>query len=101
VIDFIGSSGRTRTYNPSVNRSPGTNFLSSLLSVTTPLQPATDSGFRQRTSAIGVLPIATGFVGVLTECTHKSPHIKIKVAPTFRKVAALVTHTGAAPRNHP
>jgi hypothetical protein len=70
-----GSSGRARTYNPSVNRSAGSNILALLLAATIEIPTATEAGISGNTLHNNLLPIDTEYVGIFTESTHKSPHI--------------------------
>jgi hypothetical protein len=72
-----GSSGRARTYNPSVNRSAGSKNLALLLVATIGSQAATDVAFHGFANRSLLLPIDTEIVGTFTKHTHKNPHRKI------------------------
>jgi len=98
VIGFIGSSGRTRTYNPSVNSSQKGTATLLLPSVTKCFKTATDAPFLRIRHNMIALPSATETVPCLTDVGHRNGHTDLERRTMRQEVEMLFQF---ASDNHP
>jgi len=100
VIGFIGSSGRTRTYNPSVNSSQKGTATLLLPSVTKCFKTATDAPFLRIRHNTIALPSATETVPCLTDVGHRNGHTVQEADGTIQQ-CPQPPYSLSCGRNHP